>query len=115
MTEQTFTLPTPPSVNNLFSTVGSRRVKSKTYAAWMQAARWQIAAQRPRLMLGAVAVEIECQRPTKSSDLDNRTKAALDALKGLAWEDDRQVVDLRTRWAEIEGCRITVRQACLTQ
>ena len=59
----------------------------------------------------AVAVEIECQRPTKSSDLDSRTKAALDALKGLAWEDDRQVVDLRTRWAEIKGCRITVRQA----
>ena len=44
MTEQTFTLPTPPSVNNLFSTVGNRRVKSRTYAAWMQAARWQIAA-----------------------------------------------------------------------
>ena len=57
-----------------------------------------------------VAVEIECQRPTKTSDLDNRTKAALDALNGLAWEDDRQVVDLRTRWAAIEGCRITVRQ-----
>lgn len=111
MTEQTFTLPTPPSVNNLFSTVGSRRVKSKAYAAWMQAARWQIAAQRPRLMLGAVAVEIQCQRPTKSSDLDNRTKAALDALKGLAWEDDRQVVDLRIRWAAVQGCQITVRQA----
>ena len=55
MTEQTFTLAVPPSVNNLFVTVGNRRVKSKTYAAWMQAARWQIAAQRPRLMLGAVA------------------------------------------------------------
>ena len=111
MIEQTFMLAIPPSVNNLFTTVGNRRVKSKTYAAWMQAARWQIAAQRPRLMLGNVVVEIDCERPTRTSDLDNRTKAALDALKGLAWEDDRQVVDLRTRWAEIEGCRITVRQS----
>lgn len=111
MSEQTFSLAVPPSVNNLFTTVENRRVKSRKYSAWMQAARWQIAAQRPRLMLGDVSVEIDCERPTRTSDLDNRTKAALDALKGLAWEDDRQVVDLRIRWAAVQGCQITVRQA----
>lgn len=41
-------------------------------------------------------------RPTGKPDLDNTTKAFLDALNGIVWRDDAQVVDLAVskRYAE---------------
>lgn len=35
------------------------------------------------------------ERPTKKPDADNIAKAVLDALNGIAWKDDNQVVDLQ--------------------
>lgn len=35
-------------------------------------------------------------RPTKKPDADNVEKIVLDAINGIAWKDDAQVVDLRT-------------------
>ena len=33
-------------------------------------------------------------RPTKKPDLDNIAKVVCDALNGIAWNDDKQVIDL---------------------
>lgn len=46
-------------------------------------------AKRERKLTGAI-------RPTKKPDADNIEKAILDAINGIAWKDDAQVVDLRT-------------------
>lgn len=35
-------------------------------------------------------------RPTKKPDADNVEKVILDALNGIAWRDDAQIVDIRT-------------------
>jgi hypothetical protein len=42
------------------------------------------------------------QRPTKKPDNDNLAKLALDALNGVCWHDDVQVVDLTVRkfWSD---------------
>lgn len=42
------------------------------------------------------------RRPTRKPDIDNLVKAVLDALRGIAWTDDCQVVTLTTskRWAD---------------
>lgn len=46
-------------------------------------------AKRERKLTGAI-------RPTKKPDADNVEKIVLDAINGIAWRDDAQVVDLRT-------------------
>lgn len=73
------------------------------------------AMQGRALLLGAVVVEIRAkmevpaswsrkrrnaalgglQRPTGRPDCDNIGKICLDALNGLVWKDDSQVVDLK--------------------
>ncbi|WP_407382813.1 RusA family crossover junction endodeoxyribonuclease [Ruminococcus sp.] len=51
-------------------------------------------------------------RPTKKPDIDNVAKVVLDALNGVAFSDDKQVVDLYVRkvYAINEGLRIVVEE-----
>ena len=43
-------------------------------------------------------------------DVDNLAKGALDALTGIAWDDDSQVVDLRVakQWSHIDRMTIAI-------
>lgn len=45
------------------------------------------------------ASDMLCQiiLPTKKPDIDNLTKSVMDALNGVAWHDDAQVVQLEAR------------------
>jgi Holliday junction resolvase RusA-like endonuclease len=105
----------PPSVNGIWRSVGGRVLKSKDYREWSAAAAWEIKAQKPRKFLDDVALTIELRRPRANADLDNRLKACIDVLTGTVLADDRQVVDVRARWADIDGCRITVAEAADAQ
>ena len=52
--------------------------------------------------------------PTKKPDADNIGKVVLDALNGVAYDDDRQVIDLRVLKkysTEREGLEITIGEA----
>jgi len=50
--------------------------------------------------------------PTKKPDLDNLTKTVLDALNGLAYEDDSQIVELilRKEYGIIPLIEITIEE-----
>lgn len=50
---------------------------------------------------------------TVKPDLDNLAKAILDALNGIAYEDDRQVSDLHVsrRWGEVDCVRVRILHA----
>lgn len=58
------------------------------------------------------AAEAKTLRPITKPDADNYAKGILDAVKGVLWEDDGQVVDLVTRkfYSEIPRAEITVKE-----
>jgi crossover junction endodeoxyribonuclease RusA len=88
------TLPYPPSVNNLYATVGRRRVLSKEGRAFKQQVGLVALVAGMRPLSGYVKVTGVIYRPKRQGDLDNRIKALLDALKGVAFTDDEQVDEL---------------------
>jgi crossover junction endodeoxyribonuclease RusA len=82
-------LPVPPSVNNLFLTVGRHRVKSKRYCSWLTAAGWHLQAQRQGTIGGPWQCHITLPA-TVRGDADNYAKPLLDLLvKHSVVDDDR--------------------------
>ncbi|NPV72134.1 MAG: RusA family crossover junction endodeoxyribonuclease [Firmicutes bacterium] len=62
-----------------------------------QAVGWAAKAARVPMLEGPLAVEIHCYVDPRRAipDSDNLAKSVLDGLNGVAWHDDRQVVDVR--------------------
>lgn len=49
---------------------------------------------RVRPLEGRVRVGVAVYRPRKAGDLDNRLKATLDSIQGIAFENDSQVAKI---------------------
>lgn len=92
------TLPYPPSANAYWRTVQGRIIKSEEARKYQQGVRlrWLTQARdaRPNPELGPVVVSVVVFRPRRIGDLDNVLKVLLDSLRGIAFEDDSQVVEL---------------------
>lgn len=92
----------PPSTNRLWRNVRGRTVLSAEAIAWKHAAAWQARAHGCPQLAGPVAVEVILHpRLTKTGqasqirlDVDGPIKIALDALQGVAYANDKQVVRL---------------------
>lgn len=88
------TLPLPPSANKLFANVpGKGRVKTKAYKLWRKNAVLSIFAQvrADRRIGGPVGLTL-CVPRGMRGDLDNRLKAAIDALVASNRIDDDEHV-----------------------
>lgn len=87
-------LPMPPSLNNIYATVGRRRVKVLAYTDWRDMSAWIIAGAKLPRIGGAIAVQIELPMKMRG-DIDNRVKPILDALvASKRVDDDRNVVSI---------------------
>ena len=90
-------LPTPPSANRYWRTTraGRRPYLSEEAKAYKVAVR---AVARscglPGPFLGKVAVSFLWTRAIRSGDLDNRKKVLFDALQGIAYVNDSQIVEI---------------------
>lgn len=88
-----YVIPVPPSLNKAYSNARRGRVLSHTARNWKMHAAHVIKHQRRRKVCGPVVIVCNVERPTASSDLDNRVKLLLDALVAAdAIDDDRNVV-----------------------
>lgn len=78
-----FTLPTPPSTNNLFATIAGKRRSTSDYLRWQREVDLLIMSQRVKQERVAPPVQITITVPQNGrqrADLDNRIKAVQDAL-----------------------------------
>lgn len=88
-----FILPSPERVNAIWRHWRGRVVSSEKHRADKAAAPLLFRHVVP--LPGDVVVRLVWVRANKQGDVDGRIKATLDLLKGIAYYDDAQVVDLR--------------------
>lgn len=106
-------LPYPPSANRYWRSdrgrAPHRSEEAKAYKLAVGMVVTQQGTQAIEVHRGPVAVTVAVYRPRKSGDLDNRLKVLLDALKGIAFEDDEQVVRIEaTRHDDKANPRVEV-------
>lgn len=106
----TIDLPVPPSLNNIFISVGNRRVKSPDYLAWIAEAGWRLSAQRPGRVAGTFEARLELPARTLG-DIDNRYKAVGDLLvkHGVTEDDSRKQRLVIERSTDVTEARVTIR------
>jgi Holliday junction resolvase RusA-like endonuclease len=122
---------TPPSANRYWRTVllpgrGKKNAKNPfgMGAIVLKSTEARVYAQNVKVdfyrqvghdftpFAGPVAVHIVWCRERRSGDLDNRIKIVLDAIKGLAYEDDSQIVEEHAyrRDGLTPGVHVTIRE-----
>jgi len=103
------TLPEPPSINHYWRVARGIMHLSKDGRRWKNAAHEMARKAGLEKLEGPVAVSITWYRKRRSGDLDNRIKVVLDVLRGLAYIDDKQVVELHAwRFDDKENPRVDV-------
>lgn len=91
------TLPMPPSANRYWRKFKNRMVISDEAAAYKREVAALAHEQGATPIDGNVRVSLDVYRKQRSGDLDNRIKCTLDALRGLLYHDDKQVVEIHAR------------------
>jgi crossover junction endodeoxyribonuclease RusA len=92
----------PPSVNRIWRTAHGRTYKPAKVSAWMAASAVEARIAGVAMHIGDVHVSVilhpKLTKKGKANenriDLDNAIKAVLDALQGVAFDNDKQVVKL---------------------
>ena len=90
----TLTLPEPPSANRWWRNVAGRMVLSRRARQYKQDVALRMIAARVRKIAAPQEVQIELTwyRGRRSGDLDKRIGILLDALQGVAIDNDSQIV-----------------------
>jgi crossover junction endodeoxyribonuclease RusA len=106
------TLPYPPTVNTYWRRCGSRIVLSQTGRTYKDDVSMLCLANRVKPYNGSarLSVSIMVYPPDRRKrDIDNITKAVLDALIGHCYSDDSQIDDLCLRRRElVKGGKVIV-------
>jgi Holliday junction resolvase RusA-like endonuclease len=93
MAEYEFEIPVPPSVNRYWMVANNRIIVTTEARNYKQKIFYQLANKLEPLR-GDVAINFTVYRPMKRGDLDNYCKVMLDALNGICWLDDSQIVEI---------------------
>jgi crossover junction endodeoxyribonuclease RusA len=90
------TLPYPPSANRYWRVTKSGRIYVSTEATeYKSKVRWVGLVAKAKPLDGPVRMSLAVYRPRAVGDLSNRIKVLEDSLRGIAFHDDDQVVEIR--------------------
>lgn len=95
VTEYSLTIPVPPSVNRYWMIANNRIVTTKEARNYKKAIALQLRNKIERVFTGAVGVNFTVFRPAKRGDLDNYCKVMFDALQGICYVNDNQIVEFQ--------------------
>jgi crossover junction endodeoxyribonuclease RusA len=90
------TLPYPPSSNRYWRhSKSGRPYVSEDAKAFKEEVYYAVpTAIRQRLLTFELIVTFRFYRPRKSGDLSNRIKILEDAMQGVVYKDDKQIVEI---------------------
>lgn len=91
---QSIVLALPPSANRYWRYGPNGVHVSEEAENYKAGVKWKALHQHMQPMAGNVAVYVNVYRAQKRGDLDNYAKVLCDALKGIAYQDDAQIVEL---------------------
>lgn len=96
-----FTLPVPPSVNELYRNLPGRgRVQSAVYHEFIRFGITSIRNQKVQPVPGRVMAIFGVERSSLAADIDNRLKAMLDTIvKAEVIKDDNMVTAIAVCWS----------------
>jgi crossover junction endodeoxyribonuclease RusA len=89
-------LPYPPSCNRYWRHNRGRTHRSKEAVDYINHVGNLCVVHKVRPTAESVCVTLRVFRPAKRGDLDNTAKVLLDALRGYAYLDDKQIVELHS-------------------
>jgi len=103
------TLPYPPSLNSIWRTWKGRILLSAEGRAYRERSALTARAAGLKPTEKHVAMWLHFYRPRRTGDLDNALKALLDSIRGIAYLDDSQVVELHAyRFDDKDNPRVEV-------
>jgi len=115
------TLPYPVSSNRLWRSAHGRQYANPAAVAWKRQAGWIARGEWASPSAAPMSVSVWLHpKQTKQGragkrrlDLDNALKGALDALNGVVWLDDSQVVEIHAAIGEARaggGLTVEIRE-----
>lgn len=111
------TLPFPPSANRYWRVYKNRILVSEEARHYKANVKFRAMQDRDIQPLdGPLVVHVVMYRPQRRGDTDNFLKVMLDSLRGVAFNDDSQVVEIHARREDdAENPRVEVRVEELPQ
>ena len=82
--------PEPPSSNRYWRNFRGRTVKSKEAREYQEAVK--LIARKQKLRTGEIGLHLKWFRKRRAGDLSNRIKVIEDALQGILYRNDSQIV-----------------------
>lgn len=99
----------PPSINHYWRNDKGVTHISEEGQTYRKMTALYLNTKNIKPLSGAIVIIIKVFRPAKRGDLDNSFKVPLDALKGYAYFDDRQIVEIHGyRYEDKDNPRIEV-------
>lgn len=87
------TLPSPPSLNELYghTRTGHKFKKNKHHHYMSDVQKLCRIQYQGKPLTNSLYVELRWFRPRRAGDIDNCIKTIFDSMKGLIYEDDKQI------------------------